>query len=275
MAEVVAADPPADAAPAAAPSSAAKVDETRIHNADQRAPIVRIVHAGLPRTLELEQKGAGSEGFCVGTSSVIWPVSMRLARHLCDRPHLVRGLQVLELGSGIGVVGAAAAGLGAQRSVLTDCETAVPLLERNRQRLAADGVGNVDVARLHWGSLEDHAGALRGTQGGYDVIVASDVVVPGFDVEKLVSTCVAMLRRTPEARIFIAYEFREEWESIGMFLHWAGEAGLDDAHMTLDEDGNEEDSDGDGEFFLYTLRWKPESLKGAPLVASPAVPPAS
>lgn len=230
----------------------AVVETKRIHNCDQRAPVIELAHISLPRPLRLEQRGATSEGFMPGTSSVAWPVALRFAKHLCDRPALVRGLEVVELGAGIGLVGASAAAVGARRTVITDCDEAMPLLERNRVRLAEDGV-NVEVARVNWGDAEDHRGAHSGP--GFDVVLASDVVVPGFDTDKLLASCVALLKRTPEARVFLSYEFRDEWQSIGNFLQWAGEAGLEVSHQTLGEDGNE-DSDEECEHFLYTFWWR-------------------
>lgn len=222
-------------------------DTRRIHNCDQRSPVIAFAHNALERPLRLEQRGANSEGFVTGTSSVAWPVAEHMARRLCEEPGLVRGRSVVELGAGIGLVGAVAAALGAGRAVLTDCERAVPLLERNREVLAQDGV-EVEVATLSWGEAEDHAAVLADGPG-FDTVVASDVLVAGFDTDKLLASIVALLRRTADARVHIAYEFREEWETIGNFLHWAEQTGLECSHQPLFEED-------DGDMFLYTLRWK-------------------
>merc|ERR1712183_387948 len=112
-----------------------------------------------------------------------------------------------------------------------DCGEALPLLERNRAMLAADGVA-VEVAQLDWGSTADHASVLAGGEP-FDVVVASDVVVAGFDTDRLLASCVALLARKVDARVLIGFEFREEWEAIGTFIGGAFEAGLECSHEPL------------------------------------------
>merc|ERR1711879_94366 len=115
-------------------------------------------------------------------------------------------------------MGAVAAGLGARRSVLTDCDVAMPLLERNRARLVADGTTNVEVACVNWGNEEHSKKALELSAGheGFDVVLVSDCIVGGFDTERLFESCIALLARRPSARLIMAYEFREERLSKGM-----------------------------------------------------------
>mmetsp|Transcript_30101 Transcript_30101/g.86198 ORF Transcript_30101/g.86198 Transcript_30101/m.86198 type:complete len:258 (+) Transcript_30101:32-805(+) len=230
----------------------AEDDAKRIHNIDQRAPIVEFGHPALPQTLRLEQHGAHRPGFVQGTSSVAWPCAPLLARHLCAHPELIRGRSVVELGAGLGLVGAVAAALGASPTVLTDCEGALPLLLRNRERLEEIDA-SVDVARVDWGSEADHAALLQARGAGFDVVLGSDVVVGGFDTDKLFASCLALLSRAPGAVVLLAYEYRDEWESIGNFIHRAEEAGLECSHeLLLGEDVDEEDC----EDFLYTFRWR-------------------
>ncbi|CAK9086964.1 unnamed protein product [Durusdinium trenchii] len=193
-----------------------------IHGCDQRAPLIEFHHASFQRPLRLEQRGATSESFVQGTSSVLWPAATKLATYLCDgddgRPGAPGGrpwaaLSVLEVGAGLGLVGAACAALGA-KVVLTDCGVAVPLLKRNQELLAADSV-NVEVCQL--------------------------------DLDKLFSSCYALLARSPEARLVLAFEFREDWEGISNFIGWAEEAQMEVQHQEL--------GDPDDEIYLYIFRW--------------------
>lgn len=259
-------------------------DTARIHNFDQRAAVVELRHPALPKPLQLEQRGATSAGFVPGTSSVAWPVAQRMAYYLCESPALVRGRRVVELGAGLGLVGAAAAALGAAHAVLTDCEEALPLLERNRRRLAEDGVA-VHVARLHWGCAADHEALLGGTAkadaaepSAFDVVLASDVVVAGFDTAALFASCKALLARSSSGLLLLGFEFREDWETIGTFIERAEAAGLSCSHVALDANGRvlppradeDEDEEDAGDMLLYTFRWQDSAGTAGPSPSEPA-----
>lgn len=58
----------------------------------------------------------------------IWPASLLLAEYLAERPSMVAGCSVLEVGSGAGLCGLAAATLSAKHTVLTDYSSAVCFL---------------------------------------------------------------------------------------------------------------------------------------------------
>ncbi|CAK9111106.1 Protein N-lysine methyltransferase METTL21A (Fragment), partial [Durusdinium trenchii] len=214
-----------------------------IHGCDQRAPLIEFHHASFQRPLRLEQRGATSESFVQGTSSVLWPAATKLATYLCDgddgRPGAPGGrpwaaLSVLEVGAGLGLVGAlvarkhgaACAALGA-KVVLTDCGVA--------ELLAADSV-NVEVCQLDWGSKSDESAILK-EHGQFELI----------DLDKLFSSCYALLARSPEARLVLAFEFREDWEGISNFIGWAEEAQMEVQHQEL--------GDPDDEIYLYIFRW--------------------
>lgn len=208
--------------------------------------MVEFEHPALPRPLWLEQHGATSLHFVQGTSSVAWPTAPRLARYLCEHPHLVRDRSVLELGSGLGLVGATAAALGARLVVLTDCGVALPILQRNQALLHDDGV-HVEVAQVNWGSTEDHNALLAKWGHKFDVILLSDVVLAGFDSERLFASCSSLVSPAIGAQLIVGYEFREEWETIGNFIGWAEAVGFDCSFGPLS------DEDDDNELILYTF----------------------
>eukprot|EP00439_Symbiodinium_sp_Y106_P080128 s616_g18.t2 len=175
-----------------------------IHGCNQRAPCVEFMHGLLSKPLRLEQRGATSGDFVQGTSSVIWPAASRLAEYLCDHPELLRDRSVLELGAGLGLVGAACAAAGAKPVLVTDCERALPLLERNQALLAEDSI-ILKVSRLEWGLAEDHARILegssyRGHPGGFDLVLGSDIILSSFELDKLFESCRALLARSTDSR---------------------------------------------------------------------------
>ncbi|CAE7571885.1 Mettl21c [Symbiodinium pilosum] len=208
------------------------MEAAAIHGCNQRADCVEFSHGLLAKPLRLEQRGATSGDFVQGTSSVIWPAASRLAVYLCDHPDLIQNKSVLELGAGLGLVGAACAAAGAKPVLVTDCERALPLLHQNQALLAQDSI-LLDVGRLEWGLAADHERILEGYPQGFDLVVGSDIILSSFDLDKLFESCRALLSRTKDSRLLLAFEFREDWESIGNFIGWAEEAGMEVHHEEL------------------------------------------
>lgn len=228
-----------------------------IHNVDQRSPIVALEDSRLPGgRLSLEQRGAASEGFSHTTSSVVWGTAPRMARWLIDHPEVVAGKRVIEVGSGIGLVGATAAALGAASVVLTDCDMAMPLLERNSVVLAEQGL-TVHVSKLNWGCRDDEDAACALVSGEsaerFDVVLACDVVLAGWDTKGLLQSCERLMKNS-EALFLLGFEFREDWETIGTLQDSAFELGLSTTFKNIIESGVEAtDSDDEDEFYLYSI----------------------
>ena len=47
------------------------------------------------------------------------------------------------------------------------------------------------------------------------------------DLDKLFSSCCALLARSSEARLVLAFEFREDWQAISDFIGWAEAANME------------------------------------------------
>ncbi|KAI6695400.1 hypothetical protein NL676_023110 [Syzygium grande] len=142
-------------------------------------------------------------------------------------PPRQRRLSVLELGSGTGLVGiAAAVALGADVTV-TDLPHVVPNLQfsvdANAAALAAGagGGGAVRVAPLRWGEAED-VGAL-GEE--YDVILASDVVYYDHLYDPLLETLRWLFERSErrEEMVFVMAHLRR-WKKDSAFFRKARKA---------------------------------------------------
>ena len=85
----------------------------------------------------------------------IWPAGRALATRLSAEPDLVRGLRVLELGTGLGIAGIAAADVGARHVFLSDIDaSAVRLALRSHTELGRSpgrvSGARVDFARGGW-----------------------------------------------------------------------------------------------------------------------------
>ncbi|KAJ1973146.1 hypothetical protein H4R35_004266 [Dimargaris xerosporica] len=135
------------------------------------------------------------------TSTVVWDCSIVLAKFLeyqCERLVSLRNRRVLELGSGQGLVGLAAARLGATVT-LTDVEFAIPALTAitqlnelsrassvNHQSANTSGGCIESVQPLDWCTIEKNQDQFTGHP--VDYIVAADVVWVDWLIEPLVNT---------------------------------------------------------------------------------------
>ena len=177
------------------------------------------------------------------TGGVIWRCGLALCAHLADAKRAcdvgshvpsrgpwpgsewdVTGKRVLELGSGTGVVGLAAAVLGAASVCLTDLPSQMELLQRNvalnrdvlnQDMLNRDALGytccDVSVAALPWDDgwqLEQPEVARRARAAEYDCILASDCVYGSSSASAFASVVLSLLRANAATQLLLAYEER-------------------------------------------------------------------
>ena len=91
-----------------------------------------------------EQSNSSYIGEDGGTGLNVWDGAMLLARYIEKVPDIVKDKRVIELGSGCGVVGLAAAICGCKEIVMTDLSYALPLMKEN-----------VDINRAAWNNGKD------------------------------------------------------------------------------------------------------------------------
>ncbi|RLN45913.1 hypothetical protein BBJ29_009455 [Phytophthora kernoviae] len=156
----------------------------------------------------------------LGIGGKLWDSCLVLTRYLSTRRELLAGKQVIELGSGLGLVGIFCAMLGAHVT-LTDMEEVIPLLAYNialnfpgleqggastSQSFAKGDAAVLPVAKAHpWGEpprdLPSHA----------DVLVLSDVVYDPEGYVPLVKSLEA-LATSPETLVLMAHRSRNPME---------------------------------------------------------------
>ncbi|GJQ69225.1 hypothetical protein Trydic_g6374 [Trypoxylus dichotomus] len=151
----------------------------------------------LSKELILHQKLEGDVG------CVVWDAGIVLAKYLEELykrdPQFLQGINVLELGAGLGPVGLVAASLGAN-VMLTDLSEAIPLLRFNINKNKSLCRGSVRCAILKWGENIDF-GYIPGK------ILLADCVYYKESIDSLIKTLKYYAGRDTE--IILAQELRE------------------------------------------------------------------
>lgn len=152
------------------------------------------------------------------TGTWVWPTALEMATRLQeDLQQRDKPLNVLELGSGCGLVGMICAALN-HNVVLTDHAQNVDCLRQNVE-LNREIVGNrAAVTVLEWGNENDMA-AIRDAYGEFDVIVGSDLIYDAKIHEGLLKTMRYFAATPRNPSIYFGYPNRGPTES--SFLHTA------------------------------------------------------
>jgi predicted nicotinamide N-methyase len=156
----------------------------------------------------------------LGTGATVWPAAHVLSKYMEHRWPLksggMKGLRVIDLGSGTGAVGLVARILGAE-VVLTDQEQLSFLMHENTSRaleamnLSALASGSasegVTVATYDWGLDDNHLSPP------FDVVIVSDCVLPKlYPIEPLVSALVELTKPRGDKQVspivLLSYEHR-------------------------------------------------------------------
>ncbi|KAL8044891.1 hypothetical protein ABFX02_08G075900 [Erythranthe guttata] len=152
-------------------------------------------------------------------------------------PH--RRLRILELGSGTGIVGIAAAALLGAKVTATDLPHALPNLQFN---VAANaGIfephgGAVEVAALQWGEKKDMEAI--GGRDQYDLILGSDVVYHDHLYEPLLETLKFFLLGTDRKMVFVMGHLKR-WKKESAFFKKANKYfDVDILHTDTPSDGS-------------------------------------
>lgn len=199
---------------------------------------ILLLHHVAPESGEETKNSNKSDANDDGTHAMAWPAGQELVKSLCgsslfpsDVETYVREFEtVLELGSGLGLVGLALAATTTklvsspprQRTiVLSDCQSALPLLKYNvqqNQHLIPQNV-SVQVQELHWDNRPTNENV---TQQKYDLIIGSDLLYNVDMIPALVST----LKHHANKRVLLAVRWRKPtlekcfFENSSDFIDW-------------------------------------------------------
>lgn len=189
---------------------------------------------------------------------------------------------VLELGSGVGTAGLAAAaalhrtGLG-HTVVLTDLAEVCPLLERNARTTQERGV-DVRVHALPWGDAAAATDVQRALPRPITHVLCSDLVYFPELLAPLLRTLLDVTACTPSPEVVIGYKIRSLtkeqpfWAAFGAWFDfqvvycapatrptaWAP-LGSDAAHLAHGPPGQVPD-----DYFVFVAHRRPATLRQAP-----------
>lgn len=191
-------------------------DDARSIVAHVESDATAVVQGGLPVFSDGVTKLGSIDLHCDGSiEGQVWGAGAALGRVLLnegfpeelheDRP------TVVEVGSGTGVAGLAAAIAGASRVVLTDFAAVVPKLWASIRLNEAVLEGcEVSAAPLEWG---DEDAADTACDGGCDLVLACDCLYSGeAHVHAALRATLVALARPRDA--LICYVYEERWPAV-------------------------------------------------------------
>jgi predicted nicotinamide N-methyase len=208
--------------------------------ADTDGPAVPAGGSYPPREIELRDDDGPSltvaQQFHGTTGPQVWDAGIVLLRFLATAPVaavLATHPRVVELGSGTGVVGIAAAALGGD-VVMTDLPELLPLLHHNitlNAEIVASAQGSLSAAELRWGKT-----ALPQELVDPDLILLSDCVFETAAAQLLVET-LEQLCTQPGTTVLLANEQREHSKNREAEAEFSAAAAV---HFTIERVGRAE-----------------------------------
>jgi len=122
------------------------------------------------------------------TGRKIWDAGHAFSRLLTNNSDSLCGKQVLELGSGTGIVGLTAAAEGAMVCLTDGAKSLLPMLKANVEE--NDLQHRARVRCLQWGNEEEIAAVA--SEGPFDMIIGSDLLYSPESFPELVDTLAAL-----------------------------------------------------------------------------------
>ncbi|CAM9739860.1 unnamed protein product, partial [Phaeothamnion confervicola] len=169
-----------------------------------------------------------AQDLSLGVGGCLWDCGIRIAQFLGEHIGIVADRRVLELGSGTGVAGLAAASCGAAIVVLTDLPELISLLEQN---VTANGLAATAVVCSYaWGSLVDtrcagsdassdsaHEKHLSGS-AAFDVVICCDCSYCCNEVAASEDLLAALLRFVAgDTLLLLAHKRRGDDAELALF----------------------------------------------------------
>jgi predicted nicotinamide N-methyase len=218
----------------------------------------------------LHEPSLTSDNLGLKTWAASFLLSKRLLKFLIPCLESDKQLRILELGSGTGLVGIAAAAVLKANVHLTDLPDIVPNLVRNVQSnekvITANG-GIASAGQLDWSILYEDP---ISSDDKYPLLLAADPLYSPEHPKWLVQTVDRWLQRRTESRFIVEFPLRDAYiEERADFA-----SRIHDIGLVIDEEGEDigfddwQGKDGDlieVKCWWGVFKWKGEKLNGPPL----------
>ncbi|KAK9735904.1 hypothetical protein RND81_04G236800 [Saponaria officinalis] len=130
------------------------------------------------------------------TGQLVWPGAVVLNEYLSKHVDELRGLSVLELGSGVGVTGILC-GRFCNRVVMTDHnDEVIKILKKNIDHVSAENNPCADLVaeKLEWGSSDQINALVQRYPEGFDLILGADICFQQSSIPLLFRTVEQLLQ---------------------------------------------------------------------------------
>ena len=210
----------------------------RLELASGGGPALEILQSHTASAEHAKEAKASVDGLATG--STVWDAGIVCAAHVyASHAELAARdsaqLRCVDLGSGTGVVGLAAAASGAfSHVVLTDLPSVVPFTQRNVDANAsATGTTEVSAVALRWEESADLR-AVAAAHGPFDLIVGGDLLYRPPVVEPLLHALRALATRG--TTVLLAASIQHSPETLRAFVA-AATASFHVALLPFEEQG--------------------------------------
>ncbi|KAG4095033.1 S-adenosyl-L-methionine-dependent methyltransferase [Neocallimastix lanati (nom. inval.)] len=156
----------------------------------------------------LEDKSMISKGT---TGLRTWEASLRLAEYFIQNPTLCQNKNIIELGSGIGLLSLICAKLGAKSVLATDVNPEVierlkENIKSNQPTLEEENLAIPKVEKLDWNENELDMNHYQ----DIDLIICADVIYNPENIEPLVNILSIFLKAIPSITIILCNPLRQQ-----------------------------------------------------------------
>ncbi|XP_026412923.1 protein N-lysine methyltransferase METTL21A-like isoform X2 [Papaver somniferum] len=160
------------------------------------------------------------------TGQMVWPGCVLLNNYLSQKPHVVQGCSVIELGSGVGVTGILCSRF-CREVLLTDHnDEVVKIMKKNIELNTSTGspdcCAGLAAEKLEWGNADQISQILQKYPRGFDLVLGADICFQQSSIPPLFNTVekLLQLRGKDNCKFILGYVSRAKTGYRGSCQTW-------------------------------------------------------